>query len=200
MSPTTTLPITPPPFALAHPMPVAPPRLSVAEFLARHNGGIPYELVRGVLKELPMPGTRHGVICAKITILIGSHVEANDMGRVASNDSFVQTEPDTVRGADVLFYSWERLPKGQPVPDGVHDVPPDLAVEVKSPTNTWIEIFTKVVEYLKAGVRVVVVVDPDKSTVSVYRGDGQDVLRVGETLELPDVLPGFAVAVERIFA
>ena len=171
----------------------------MAEFLARHDGGKPYELVKGVLKEVLMGGLNHGMICARTTILIGMHVEAHDLGRVMSNDSYVQTGPDTVRGADVLFYSWERLPKGRPVPAGVHELPPDLTVEVKSPTDTWVEVFTKVVEYLKVGVRVVVVVDPGKSTVSAYRGDDQDVLRVGDVLTLPDVLPAFSVPVARFF-
>jgi Uma2 family endonuclease len=199
MTPTTAVPVAPAPFDLSPATPEQP-RLSVAEFLARQNGGKPCELVKGVLKEVPMPGTRHGVICAKTTILLGGHVEANDLGRVASHDTFVQTEPDTVRGADVLFWSWKPLPRTQPVPDGLTELPPDLAIEVKSPTDTWVEIFTKVVEYLKAGVRVVVVVDPGKSTVSIYRGDDQEVLRAGDTLSLPDVLPGFSVPVARLFS
>jgi Uma2 family endonuclease len=185
--------------ASAVPGHAAAPRVSVEEFVAHHNGDH-VELVKGVVKEMPVPGLEHGKICARLTMLIGIHVEANELGQVMSNDSFVRTGADTVRGADVLYYSYERLPKGQPVPEGVHVLVPDLVVEVKSPTERWVDVFAKIVEYLQAGVRVAVLVDPGRSTVSVYRDDQQDILKVGEELALPDVLPGFAVPVGRLFA
>ena len=184
---------------LAPAMPSPPPRLSVAEFLTRYADVPNAELVDGFVKEQPMTSPRHGKVCARMTIFIGNHVEANDLGHVMSNDSRVQTGPDSVRGGDVLFFSYERLPRGE-VPEGLLPVAPDLVVEVKSPNDTWVELFTKVVEYLKAGVRVVVVIDPSKSTVSVYRGDDQEVLRSDDTLTLPDVLPGFSLPVARLFA
>jgi Uma2 family endonuclease len=185
--------------ALVTPAPVTFPGLTAEEFAARHNGER-LELVSGIIKEIPMAGLEHGKICLKIGSLILVHVEAHDLGQVMSNDSFVKTGPDTVRGADVCFYSWERLPKGQPVPVGFHSLAPDLIVEVKSPTDRWVDVFAKIVEYLRAGTRVVVLLDPGKSNVSVYRDDFQDILGVTDTLTLPDVLPGFSVAVQRLFA
>jgi Uma2 family endonuclease len=76
-----------------------------------------------------------------------------------------------------------------------------MVAEVKSPSDTWSELFIKVGEYLGAGVRVVVVVDPERVTVSTYRPGGeQEILREADTLTLPDVLPGFSVPVARLFA
>ncbi len=177
----------------------APPRVSVEDFVAGHNGGH-VELINGIIKEVPVPGLEHGKVCARLTILLGMHVEAYDLGHIMSNDSFVRTGTDTVRGADVLYFSYERLPKGQPVPEGIHTLAPDLVAEVKSPTDRWIDLFAKIVEYLQAGVRVALLVDPGRSTVSVYRDDRQEILKVGDELTLPDVLPGFAVPVGRLFA
>jgi len=187
------------PTVAAPAIPVPPARLTVEEFLAQHNGGTPHELVDGVLREIPMAGLEHGKVCARMTIFLGIYLETHDIGHVMSNDSFVQTGPASVRGADVLFYSYERLPKNQPVPKGTHAIAPDLVVEVKSPSDTWIEVFTKTVEYLQMGVSVVVLIDPVKRTVSVCRGDDQDVLRGEDTLAIPDVLPGFSLAVARLF-
>ncbi len=117
-----------------------------------------------------------------------------------SNDSFVQTGSDTVREADVLFYSYERLPRDQPVPAGLHTVAPDLVVEIKSPSDSWIDLLTKVIEYLKVEVRVVVLIDPVKRTVSIYRADDQQILGTSELLTLNDVSPGFAVPVQQLFS
>lgn len=198
MTPTTAAPVAPA-GAFAPAAPPAPVRLSVDEFLDRYQDAPRAELVDGTVQEQPMTFPFHGFVCMRIGLLIGAHVEANDLGRVMSNDSWVRTGPSSVRGGDLLFFSYERLPRGA-MPRGLLPVAPDLVVEVKSPSDTWIEVLTKVVEYLEAGVRVVVVVDPDKPTVSVYRGDDQTVFYPGDTLSLPDVLPGFAVAVDRLFA
>jgi Uma2 family endonuclease len=62
------------------------------------------------------------------------------------------------------------------------------------------DMFPKLSEYLLIGVRFVVLIDPGKSTVSVYHGSEQEILSVNDTLTLPDVLPGFAVPVARLFA
>ncbi len=90
------------------------------------------------------------------------------------------------------------MPQG-PIPEDLK-VPPELVVEVRSPTDRWGQLFGKVSEYLGAGVVVVVIVDPNTETVSVYRDDGrQQILTTTDELTLPDVLPGFAVSVARFF-
>jgi Uma2 family endonuclease len=180
----------------------APPALlTAAEFVARFQH-VHAELVKGVVKEYPVPTQKHGFICARITRLIGNHVEAHNLGRVTSNDSYVQVgrDPDTVRGGDVCYFSYERLPRGD-MPDGLLPVAPDLVVEVRSPTDRWTNIFSKVGEYLSAGVRVVVVLDPASASASVYRDDElQQIFHNGDELTAPVVLPGFAVPVSRLFA
>ena len=78
---------------------------------------------------------------------------------------------------------------------------PELIVEVKSPTDRWGDLFVKVGEYLKAGVLVVVLLDPISRSVSIYRDEArQEILGEADTLVLPDILPGFSVPVARLFA
>ena len=122
---------------LSAPLPAPPALLTAAEFTARY-AGIHAELVNGIVKEYPVPWPKHGFVCSRIDRLIGNHVEENDLGRVATNDSWIQTgsNPDTVRGADLCCFSYERLPRGE-VPDGLLPVVPDLVVEVRSPTDRW---------------------------------------------------------------
>ncbi len=191
--------------------PPANPLLTAAEFLERfgHLSGV--ELVRGRVVwenrptrpagEQPMPRFRHGVVSYRAVRAIADFVEANRLGWIAINDTFVRTDtdPDTVRGADVLFVRFSRLPAGD-TPDDL-PVPPDLVLEVRSPTDRWNAVFIKVGEYLRAGVAVVLVVDPDSRTVSAYRDDGgQQTFREADTLTVPDVLPGFAVPVATLFS
>jgi Uma2 family endonuclease len=176
------------------------PLLTAEEFGQRYNGQY-VELVKGVVEEVPVPSLKHGRICLVCARALDEAAERQDLGRVMTNDSFVKTlsNPDSVRGADICYYSFERLPRG-PIPDGLLDVAPDLIVEVRSPSNTWSRIFTKVGEYLEVGVRAVVVLDANTASASVYRAEElQQIFHNGDELTVPDVLPGFAVVVRRLF-
>lgn len=180
----------------------APASLMTAEQFASRYAGGRAELVKGVVKEYPMPWAKPGFVCTAIGFALNRHVTTNGLGRIAMNDSFVRTgrDPDTVRGGDVCYWSYERLPRGE-VPEGLLPDAPDLVVEVRSPSDPWAEVFTKVGEYLRAGVRVVVVLDPKTASASVYRAEGlQQVFHNGDEMVIPDVLPGFSARVERLFA
>jgi Uma2 family endonuclease len=176
--------------------------MTAAEFVVRHGHESGVELVRGYVRRMPMPGGRHGEVCVNATLVIGEFVKSRGLGRVMSNDTFVRTttDPDTYRGADVLFLSHRRWPADRPVPDGPLEVPPELVVEVKSPSDRRGEIRTKVGEYESVGVDVVVVLDPDLAVATVYRGEElPQRFHNGDEFTLPDVLPGFAVPVARFF-
>jgi Uma2 family endonuclease len=178
----------------------APGLMTAAEFCEKYDDRR-YELVKGRLEELPMPSPMHGKICMRIGALIYLHAETQRLGHTMSNNSDVQvdTDPDTIRGPDISFHSYDRLPPGK-VPAGLLSVSPDLAVEVRSPSNSWTALFAKVGEYLNAGVRVVVILDEETETASVYRpGTAQQTLRSDETLTVPEILPGFAMRVGTLF-
>ncbi len=176
--------------------------MTVDEFLDKHVHDKEIELVEGRIVRCDMPGGRHGKACIKAGRFLDEFVEANSLGRVFGNDTFfvVSRNPATVRGPDVAFYSYARLPKDQPTPVGALEVVPDLAVEVLSPTNRPKAVTKKVSEYLEAGVSVTLVFDPMIEAVAVYRPDElPQRLHNGDDLTLPDVLPGFAVPVRRFF-
>jgi Uma2 family endonuclease len=145
---------------------------------------------------------RHGQICGEANRLLRGHVDRHDLGHVLCNDSGVITErdPDTVRGADVSFYSYARVPRGR-IRDGYLDVVPDLVVDVRSADDRWNDIQAKVQEYLDAGVGVVIVLDPEPEKAHVFRPD-QPPRELGpdEELTVPDLLGDFRVAVRRFFA
>jgi Uma2 family endonuclease len=175
--------------------------LTAEEYLRLPDNGQPTELVRGRVITLNMPAPRHGYYCSKIDRILGNFADEHDAGRVMSNDSGVVTEhdPDTVRGADVAFYSYNRLPRG-PLPEGYLDVAPEVVFEIRSPTDRWPRIHRKVGEYLEAGVLVVCVHDVQTRTVTVFRPE-QPPQRLTEDdeLTLPELHPDFRVPVRRLF-
>jgi Uma2 family endonuclease len=175
--------------------------LSAAEYAQLPDRGIPTELVRGRVVEMNVPAPRHGEICANITTLINPYVRGKGMGRIVSNDGGILTErdPDTVRGGDVAYYSYGRVPQG-PLPAGYLDVVPELVFEVRSPTERWPRLITKAGEYLEAGVAVVCLLDQVSETVQVYRADELPrTLDADDELHLPDILGDLRIAVGRFF-
>ncbi len=179
-----------------------PAPITAEEYARRPDPGHPEELVRGNVVPLPQPNRRHGQICSKVDRVLGNFVEAHDLGHVLSNDAGVITErgPDTVRGADVAFYSYARLPRGPLAPSYGPEVP-ELVVEVISPSDRWPRVLAKVAEYLEAGVTVVIVLDDPPPTVRVFRADGTTKeLGPDDELTLPDLLPGFATPIRALFA
>jgi Uma2 family endonuclease len=175
--------------------------LTAEEFGRRSDPGHPEELVQGRIIAMPPPQPRHGQVCTKVIRLLDRYVDEHDLGQVLSNDSGVVTErdPDTVRGADVSFYSYDRLPRG-PIPRGYFAFPPNLIVEVCSPDDRWRDIITKVNEYLEAGVSAVIVLDPEPRTAFVFHADrAPQELGPDDELMLPDILGEFRVKVARFF-
>jgi Uma2 family endonuclease len=180
---------------------VAEKLLTAEEYRLLPDDGQRTELVRGRIVPMNMPAPRHGQICGKLIRLLGRFLDEHDLGHLISNDAGVRTErdPDTVRGADVAFYSYQRLPRG-PLPQGYLDVVPELVFEVRSPTDRWRDVMVKVIEYLDAGVTAVCVLDPEVESARVYVLTPQDrVITPDQELTLPEVLPGFRVPLRLLF-
>ena len=91
--------------------------MSAEEFGALPTAARPMELVRGRIQKMNVPGPRHGQLCGRMVQILTNFADERQLGHVLCNDSGIVTErdPDTVRGIDVSFYSFSRLPKG-PLP------------------------------------------------------------------------------------
>lgn len=158
------------------------------------------ELVEGKIVSMSPTKPVHGHYEYRIAKAIGDFVEANQLGEVQVGEVGIYTarNPDTVRGADAIFISYERL--DQATAGDYLDVAPELVVEIMSPNDRWSEVRKKLQEYFGIGVQVILVVEPEEKVISVYRSR-TDVMEFGEEdmLVIEDVLPGFAVPVRTLF-
>lgn len=146
---------------------VAARPLTAAEYLLMPDDGQPTELVRGEIVLMNGPAPRHGEVCCQGANLLRRHLDDNPVGRVITNDAGVVTEhnPDTVRGPDVAYYSFQRVPRG-PLPRGYLPVAPELVFEIRSPSDRWTDLHAKVAEFLLAGVLAVAVLDETTETIT----------------------------------
>jgi Uma2 family endonuclease len=171
------------------------------ELLAMPDGEH-YELVDGVPVERTM-----SLLSSRVEITLGrildAHCVEKDLGWVFGPTCGYQCfpwKPGKVRRPDVSFIARDRLPTQDRWSEGYVIIPPDLAVEITSPTDEVYELEEKVEEYLRAGVRLIWVIHPEIRVVQVIRADRSG-LRIASGGELSgeDVVPGFRCPVDALF-
>jgi Uma2 family endonuclease len=134
---------------------------TAANLQALPDDGKRYELVRGVLIEMPPPGQEHGLVTMEIGRLIANHVRASDLGKVTTESGYLLSEdPDTVRAPDISFIAKSRLPS---LKDTYAKIAPDLAVEVMSPGNSLDDMNEKNRSILRSGRAACLVVFPQNA-------------------------------------
>jgi Uma2 family endonuclease len=182
------------------------PRLLTAADLAvlpsqLPSGPVRWELDNGRLIAMAPPGYIHGRCENNIASQLRAQGEERGYGHACGEVGvLLRHHPDRVVGPDAAFIASQSLPV-RLSPEGYLETIPDLVVEVRSKNDTQPEVEQKVNEYLQAGVRVVLVPDPDKQTITAYRsGQPPQVFAVADTLTVPDVIPGFSMAVQDAFA
>lgn len=135
-----------------------------------------------------------------MSFVLNLYARQQRKGYVLSNDAGVLLErnPDTLRNPDVVFFA-EARKYSDLNPRFVENVPV-LAVEVLSPNDRLNKTIRRIHEFLRAGIRLVWVVDPETCDVSVYRPDRPPYAVEGD-LELTgdEVLPGFRCRVGDFF-
>ncbi len=162
-----------------------------------------YELIDGVLIEVPRPNLQHGWLAAQFARYLLNYAEAHALGIVTVESGYHSNDPYTLLGPDVAFVSYSRLPaaeSGRWAP-----VMPDLAVEVKLPSESMGSLRDKARIYLQNGSRLVWLALPAQERVEVCRwqeGIGlysETVDKTG-TLKGEVVLPGFSLPLSQLFS
>src|SRR2546421_7499220 len=161
--------------------------MTAEELLQRPNDGFRYELVRGELRKMSPTGFEHGDVESEIGSSLRAHVKKHRLGKVVVGDvGFrIESNPDTVLGPDVAFVRSERVVKTRRFFEG----PPDLAIEVVSPGDSYTEVEEKTSDWLRGGTRAVIVVDPARQSVRIHRAS--ETVGVTDTISVDDVVPGW---------
>jgi Uma2 family endonuclease len=161
-----------------------------------------YELVDGRLVEHTMSAWS-SYVAGELHARLREFARTNRRGWVFPEGTTFQCFPDApgkVRKADVSYIKAESLSPEQATTEGHLGVAPDLAVEVVSPNDLAYDVDEKVQEYLRAGVRLVWVVNPQARTVEVHPpGRPGAILRENDVLGGEEVLPGFQCRVGELF-
>jgi Uma2 family endonuclease len=160
-----------------------------------------FELERGRIIEMPPPFKYHGRVCAKVCALLENYASRVGKGYPVSNDAgfILETNPDTVRGADISFYEDEQTAADM---DRKYTTAlPKLAVEVLSPNDQHTKVVKRIAQFIARGIALVWVIDPEVRSITVYHpAKFPRVLDETDELDGNDVLPDFRCRVAEFFA
>jgi Uma2 family endonuclease len=164
------------------------------------TGPVKYELDNGRLIMTPVPGRPHGKCQARMATALHVRGEAKGHGEVLTESGVILwRNPDRVIGPDVAFIAKASMPVRES-PEGFLETMPDLIVEVRSKNDTLPFLERKAADYLKAGVKLVWLVDPKRKTVTAHRPDAEvKSYDVSGTLTCDDIIPGFSLTLAELF-
>ncbi len=170
------------------------------EELARRPELEPCELIEGRLVPMSPTSHRHALLENRLARVLANWAESRGSGSVLCGEVgiYIRRAPDTVRAADVLYLSAERY--ARVTSPSYLDVAPELVVEVLSPDDRWSDVMAKIADYLGLGVDLVWVVDDKQTKVFAYHSLSRvEVFEGDATLEEPELLPDFRLAIAELF-
>lgn len=159
-----------------------------------------YELVEGRLVPMSPVGYQHARVVTRLLVLLEEHVRERNTGTALTELGFkLAARPDTVRAPDIAFIRSDRMPSTETC--GFIAGPPDVAIEVLSPDDRPRQMREKVEEYLAHGVPLVVVVAPDRRSVTCHRRltPPIELSSDDDVLDLGDVVAEFRCCLRDIF-
>jgi Uma2 family endonuclease len=174
--------------------------LSIEEFLKLPEEEPPLEFEDGVVTQKVSPKARHSrlqFVLADRFIQVGEPTKLAlafpELRATFAGRSYVP---------DVSLIAWNRIPVDESgrIADDFFE-PPDIAVEIVSPEQRVTALVRRCVWYADNGVRVALIVDPADESVLVFRaGQPPEALHGSDRIDLSDVLPGFELTVQELFA
>jgi Uma2 family endonuclease len=161
--------------------------------------GSRYELYEGELIQMPPPQEYHGNIAIKIASWLLTHLQQVGMedhiSDTAGFDLTIPGQRDTILAPDVAVAQLPVQPNS-----GYRKLPPLLAVEIASPSQSRPELAIKAQFYLSVGVKMVWLVWPEKHTIDVWTPPQKvETLQGTDTITGGTVLPGFSCPIARFF-
>jgi Uma2 family endonuclease len=160
-----------------------------------------FEVIDGKIKERPPMGSYPVELASILQEYLGPFVRDKGLGR-SIVEIMMRVNPTKIYRPDLAFISAEKWPTSRRAPKKrPWDLVPDLAVEVISENDTAWEVLTKIGVYFEAGTKAVWLIYPNVETIHIYNSFTQiRVLTKQDTLEGGEVIPGFRLPLELLFA
>jgi Uma2 family endonuclease len=172
-------------------------RMTPEEFAALPDDDQRYEYIQGEVRAMSPAGGRHGRIGIRIASLLDAHLYP-DEGHVYDSSTGYRLPNGDVLSPDVSVILAGRLPD-EVEPIGFIEIPPELAVEIISPSDRYADVLEKVQIYLNWGVSAVWVVEPEQRQIMVHTTQQIERVHGDDARVVGDAVPGFSAQLDEIF-
>lgn len=173
-------------------------QLTLEEFFALPEGDITYELVDGEAKPKMSPKRFHSKLTLVLAMLLVQW--SQNLGEVGIEWAVTlkRNGKDWVPIPDLLYISYARLNRDVVI-DEACPVPPELAIEIISPDQTFAEMTEKATDYLQAGVFRVWVVDAKAKAITIFYPDAPPKTKRGNDTLADSLLEGITFMSQDVF-
>lgn len=181
-------------------MAIAGQRMTLEEFLKLPEEEPPLEFLYGEVTQKVSPKWFHSATQTRLLVRLEVFCVPRKLGRAFSELRTTYEDISTI--PDVVYFVQERIPydaDGNLPPEAL--LAPDIAVEVVSPDQSVTDLVVRCLWYVANGVKIALLIDPDRRSVILFR-PGREPIAVQDTgtLDLGDVIPGFALDVADLFS
>jgi Uma2 family endonuclease len=153
----------------------------------------------GELIIMPPTGWESGNRNSRLTQRLGNWTDADGNGLAFDSSTGFKLPNGANRSPDASWVKRERILALNPDPARFLPLAPDFVVELRSANDSLKELQQKMQEYIKNGVRLGWLIDPQNQRVEIYRpGQDVEVLQSPHNLSGEDVLPGFMLDLAQI--
>jgi Uma2 family endonuclease len=162
---------------------------------AINDAGLDYdvELTNGRISIVGPSDIVSSEISSRLIAFLFAWVNPRRLGRVFDSAGGFILPDSNLTAPDVSFVSAARLRQS---PRYFGELVPDLVVEIKSQSDRIKPLVTKILNLIKLGAIIGILIDPDEETVTVYRSQGEAIVfHNGDILTLPELFPGWELAV-----
>jgi Uma2 family endonuclease len=168
--------------------------------LSSSNRDVRLELTeKGKLVVMPPTGEESGNRNANLTTDLNLWNRKAKLGKVYDSSTGFRLSNGAVRSPDATWVKQERLDAIDYNPEKFLPLAPDLAVELRSASDSVKDLQDKMKEYMNNGVQLGWLINPQDQAVEVYRiGKEIEVLRSPTSISGEDVLPGFVLKLRGI--
>ena len=163
------------------------------------EAGLDYdvELTNGRISIVGPSDIVSSEISSRLIAFLFAWVNPRRLGRVFDSAGGFILPDSNLTAPDVSFVRAARLRQS---PRYFGELVPDLVVEIKSQSDRIKPLVTKILNFVKLGAVMGILIDPDEETVTVYRHQGEPtILNNGDILTLPELFPGWELAVSELW-
>ena len=172
------------------------------EKFCRHNPDLEIELTKeGELVIMPPTGGETGIRNFKLIFEFGKWLEKHSNGVAFDSSTVFRLPSGAKRSPDLAWIKnerWENLNDEEQ--EKFPPLCPDFVVELRSPSDSLVNLQNKMIEYIENGASLGWLIDPLERKVHVYRqGEEAKILDDPKQVSGEPLLKGFTLNVKKLW-